>query len=104
MLSVVLLKCLTLALRENDSGNLVLGILWVFFPPYINCIGRKQLEKLIPNDAVSDFLYVIPEMPTYLQPYFAKVGLVTGAYFSGVWSKFIISEFAILFSSTKSTI
>ena len=60
MLSVVLLKLFTLALRENDSGNLVLGILWVVFPPYINCIGRKLLQKVIPNVAVSDFLYVTP--------------------------------------------
>ena len=104
MLSVVLLKCFTLALRENGSGNLVLGILWAVFPPYINCIGRKVLEKVIPNVAVSDFLYVIPKMPTCSEPFSARVWLVTGAYFSGVWSKFIISESGIVFSSTKSTI
>ena len=53
------MKCFTLALRENDSRNLVLGILWAVFPPYISCIERKLLEKTIPNVAVSDFLYVI---------------------------------------------
>ena len=41
-------------------------------------------------------------MPTCLEPFSGSFWLVTGGYFSGVWSKFITSEGEILFSSTKS--
>ena len=73
MFSVVLLNCFSLTLRENGSGNLILGILWAVFPLHINCIGKKLLGKVIPNVAVSDFLYVMQEMPTCLEPISARV-------------------------------
>ena len=82
MLSVVLLKCFTLALRENDSGNLVFGMLWAVFAPYINCIEKKLLEKVLLNIAVSDFLYITAKKGSKslcdtIKPFFTNTGIVT---------------------------
>ena len=57
-------------------------MLWAVFPPYINCIEKKLLEKVILNIAVSDFLYITAKkgsksLCNTIKPFFANRGIVT---------------------------
>ena len=64
-------------------------------------IGRNLLSRLIPNVAVNDLQQVAPEMLTCFELRFAKFWLDTGAYFSGVWSKFMTKDDGMSCSSTN---
>ena len=52
------------------------------FPPYINCIEKKLLEKVILDIAISDFLYITAKKGcksfcNTIKPFFTNRGIIT---------------------------
>ena len=73
----MLLKCFSLALKENTLGNSNLGKLW---RSHHRSTGKNWLSYVIPNVTMA-FLYVDPSIATCLDRFCAIVWLDTSAYF-----------------------
>ena len=64
--SFVLLQCFSFVLSEKDEGKSNFGYVAAVLPPYINYIGKKWFENVIPNLAIGAFRYDNPEIATVL--------------------------------------
>lgn len=67
-------------------------------------MGRNLLSNVMEKVAVMDLLLLAPAIGTLVSPCLVMVNDDTCTYFDGVWSKLIINDAGILYSSTWLTI
>ena len=85
-------KMFLLNIIKNVCENFLFIHLWIFLPPQINYIKKKDSKGLMNKVAVNKFMYIFPETVTCLERSLAIVSLATGLRFSDIWSKYKISE------------
>ena len=69
----MLLQCFSFVLSEKGEGKSNFGYVAAVLPPYINYIGKKWFENVIPNLAISAFWYDNPEIATLLTFFLSSV-------------------------------
>ena len=91
--------------KEKTAGLACVSRLsFRFFMTMISCMGRNLRLNVILRIAVMDFLNDRTLIATCFDPLRDSVWLATGAYLSGVWSKFITKDGGMEWRTTRSAL